>query len=63
MKGLCEFCIERSRCENGFLECTESLKRKAMLERRRKNLKGWLKKEIGDTETNSAPPKSHHSKQ
>ena len=61
MKGICEFCMERSRCEDGFLECTESIKRKAKLEQRRKHLKGWLKEEIGSTEGIPAPPKSSKS--
>ena len=59
MKGICEFCMERSRCEDGFLECTESIKRKAKLAQRKKHLKGWLKEEIGGTEGISAPPKTY----
>lgn len=63
MKSLCEFCMERSRCEDGFLECTESLKRRAKLERRKKNLKGWLNEEIGGTDAKSEPPISRKTYQ
>ena len=62
MKGICEYCMERSRCEDGFLECTESIKRKAKLEQRKKHLKGWLKEEIGRTEGISEPSMTHKSK-
>ena len=58
MKTICNYCIERSRCEGGLLECTESMKRRAKLERRRSNLKGWLKEESGETDKETESPQT-----